>query len=55
MDRRVSTVPARRMKMKRDHRVPLSRRAVEIVDAAREIGDAGNPVMFANDRRKRMD
>ncbi len=36
----VWTVPAARMKAKRAHRVPLSRRAVEILDAARKLGDA---------------
>ena len=33
---RVWTIPAARMKAKRPHRVPLSRRAVEILDAARD-------------------
>ena len=42
---RVWTVPAVRMKAKREHRVPLSRRAVEILDAARALGD-GNPLVF---------
>ncbi len=31
------TVPATRMKMKREHRIPLSNRAVEILQIAREI------------------
>ena len=31
------TVPAERMKMKREHRIPLSSRAVEILQIAREI------------------
>ena len=42
---RVWTLSAARMKMKRDHRVPLSRRAVEILDEARTLGDAG-PLVF---------
>ncbi|MCY4564109.1 MAG: integrase arm-type DNA-binding domain-containing protein [Gammaproteobacteria bacterium] len=33
------TVPAERMKAKREHRVPLSGRALEILDAARSYGD----------------
>ena len=42
---RVWTVPALRMKAKREHRVPLCRRAVEILDAARTLGD-GTPLVF---------
>ena len=42
---RVWTVPALRMKAKREHRVPLCRRAVEILDAARTLGD-GAPLVF---------
>ena len=33
------------MKAKREHRVPLSRRAAEILDAARTLGD-GNSLVF---------
>ena len=44
---RVWTIPAERMKMNREHRVPLSLRAVEILDAARELAD-GNPLVFPN-------
>ena len=40
----VWTIPAARMKAKRPHRVPLSRRAVEVLDAARTLGDG--PVVF---------
>ncbi len=42
---RVWTISAARMKAKREHRVPLCRRTVEILDAARTIGD-GNPLVF---------
>ena len=35
----VWTIPAARMKAKRPHRVPLSSRAVEVLDAARTIAD----------------
>ena len=38
---RVWTVPATRMNAKREHRVPLCRRAVEILEAARTLGDSG--------------
>ena len=41
---RVWTIPAARMKMKRDHRVPLCGRAIEILDAARALGDG--PLVF---------
>ena len=52
---RVWTVPAARMKMKRDHRVPLCRRALEVLDAARGLADDGNPVVFPNERGRRLD
>ena len=42
---RVWTIAATRMKAKREHRVPLCRRAVEILDAAQTLGD-GNPLVF---------
>ena len=42
---RVWTVPALRMKAKREHRVPLCGRALEILDLARALGD-GNPLVF---------
>ena len=44
---RAWTVPATRMKMNREHRVPLSPRAMEVLDAARSLGD-GNPLVFPN-------
>ena len=34
------------MKMKRDHRMPLCRRAMEILDAARTLGDDAGPLVF---------
>ena len=37
----VWTVPATRMKAKREHRVPLCRRALEILDEARALGGEG--------------
>ena len=44
---RVWTVPATRTKMSREHRVPLSRPVLEVLDAARTLGD-GNPFVFPN-------
>ena len=41
----VWTIPPTRMKMKREHRVPLSRRALDILGAARTLG-GGNPLVF---------
>ena len=41
----VWTISAERMKAKREHRVPLCRRAVEILEAARTLGD-GNELVF---------
>ena len=51
----VWTIPALRMKMKRDHRVPLCDRAMEIVAAARRLSDDRNPLVFSNERGKRLD
>ena len=42
----VWTVPAQRMKMKREHRVPLCGRALEILDAARTPDGGGAGVVF---------
>ena len=42
---RVWTVPAMRMKAKREHRVPLCWRAAEILEAARTLGD-GKSLVF---------
>ena len=41
----VWTISAARMKAKREHRVPLCVRELEILDAARTLGD-GNPLVF---------
>ena len=43
---RVWTVPQKRMKSKREHRIPLCGRAVEILDEARRLGDRGSPLVF---------
>ena len=42
---RVWTIPALRMKAKREHRVPLCGRALEVLDAARTLGD-GHRLVF---------
>ncbi len=44
----VWTVPAVRMKSKREHRVPLCDRAAEILEAARSLGDGRSPFVFAS-------
>ena len=41
----VWTVPATRMKVRREHRVPLCGRALEILDGARTLG-GGGPLVF---------
>ena len=46
---RVWTIPAMRMKGGREHRVPLCGRAVELLDAARTLGDGG-PLAFPTAR-----
>ena len=50
---RVWTIPATRIKMKREHRVPLCDRAIEILDAARRLG-AGRPLVFPTPRGKQF-
>ena len=42
---RVWTIPAMRMKAKREHRVPLCGRALEVLDAARSLAD-GSGLVF---------
>jgi integrase len=42
----VWTVPATRMKAKREHRVPLCGRALEILDAVRALGDGSPSARF---------
>ncbi len=49
----VWTVPAMRTKAKREHRVPLTGRALEIFDAARAAGNGG-PLVFPSARGKRI-
>ena len=40
-------VPATRMKTRREHRVPLSGRAMEVLEEVRTLGDGGSPLVFA--------
>ena len=53
---RVWTISAARMKAKREHRVPLCRRALDILDAARTLGDGAiscSPCGAGNRSRRR--
>ena len=43
----VWTIPAGRMKAKREHRVPLCHRAIEILDEARTLGDGAARLVFS--------
>ena len=43
---RAWTIPATRMKSKREHRVPLCGRALAILKAARTLADGCNPLVF---------
>ena len=49
------TLPASRMKTARRHRVPLCGRALEILDAARQLGDGSSPIVFLNERGRAVD
>ena len=51
----VWTIPALRMKMKRDHRVPLCDRAMEIIEAVRRLSDGRSHLVFPNERGKQLD
>ena len=53
LDGLVWTIPAARMKAKREHRVPLSRRAAQILDAAGTLGNGG-ALIFPGVRGKRL-
>ena len=47
-DGRVWTVPARRAKTNRRHRVPLCGRALEILEAAQALGEGAGPLVFTH-------
>ena len=50
----VWTIPAARMKMKREHRVPLCRRSLDILDAARTLDGGGSLLVFPSIGGKRL-
>ena len=54
-DEGVWTVPARRMKSNREHRVPLCGRAVEILDEARSLVERTSPFLFPNRVGKQLE
>ena len=49
---RLWTVPARRMKANRQHRVPLCGRALEILEAAGTLGKGAGPLVFTRGQGK---
>ena len=51
----VWAIPTTRMKANREHRVPLCERAIEILAAARTLGDGRRPLVFPNARGKPLD
>ncbi len=51
-DAGVWTIPASRMKSGREHRVPLSGRALKILEAARKLRNGESPIVFVNERGK---
>ena len=51
-DAGVWTVPAKRMKANRQHRVPLCGRALEILEAARTLGKGAGPLVFTRGQGK---
>ncbi len=51
----VWTVPARRAKTNRQHRVPLCGRALEILEAARTLGAGAGPLVFTGGQGKPLD
>ena len=53
--RRVWTVPARRTKTNRQHRVPLCGRALEILEAAQAFGEGAGPLVFTGRPEKPLD
>ena len=54
-DAGVWTVPARRMKANRQHRVPLCGRALEILEAAQALEEGDGPVVFTHGGGKPLD
>ena len=54
-DAGVWTVPARRMKTNRQHRVPLCGRALEILEEAEALGEGAGPLVFTHGQGKPLD
>ena len=52
---RVWTIPASRMKVNRQHRVPLCGRALEILEAAQALGEGAGPLVFTGGQGKPLD
>ncbi len=52
---RVWTIPARRMKTNRQHRVPLRGRALEILEKAEVLGEGDGPLVFTHRGGKPLD
>jgi integrase len=52
IDGRVWTIPAERMKAKREHKVPLSPRCLQILRGAKELSDGGPYVFPGNSQGK---
>lgn len=46
--RSVAVTPSTWMRAKREHRMPLCRRAVEILDAARMLDEGASPLVFTS-------
>ena len=51
---RVWTIPARRMKANRQHRVPLCGRALEILEAVQALDEGAGPLVFTRGGGKRL-
>jgi integrase len=51
-DTKTWVVPAERMKMKKEHRVPLSSRCLELLQAAEEISDGGEYIFPGRSAKK---
>ena len=49
------TVPAKRTKSNREHRVPLCGRALEILDEARKLVEGTSPFLFSNRVGKQLE
>ena len=52
---RVWTIPARRMKTNRRHRVPLCGRTLEILETAEALGEGAGPLVFTGGQGKPLD